>query len=69
MSVAISDLLMGGSIRTAKSGVLLEKIDRVEFDRLGRLRIRGYVSNGLLTSHAWTERWTILDQHSINLFA
>lgn len=63
----ITELLMGGSIRTTKSGVLIEKIDRVEFDYLGKLRIRGYVSNGLLTSHAWRERWTILDPHDIDL--
>ena len=63
----ISELLLGGSIRTAKSGVLLEQIDRVEFDGFGRLRIRGYVSNGLTLSHAWSERWTILDPHEIDL--
>ena len=63
----ISELLLGGSIRTAKSGVLLEQIDRVEFDAWGKLRIRGYVSNGLTLSHAWSERWTTLDPYSIDL--
>lgn len=65
----ITELLMGGSIRTAKSGVLLEGIDRVEIDGLGYLRIRGYVSNGSILSHQWRERWTILDPHTIDLTA
>jgi hypothetical protein len=65
----ISELLMGGSIRTAKSGVLIENIDRVEFDDWGKLRIRGYVSNGLLMSHRFTERWTILDPYEIDRFS
>lgn len=65
----ITQLLIDGSIRTAKSGVLIEKIDRVEFDAWGKLRIHGYVSNGLLLSHAWTERWTILDPNDIDLNA
>lgn len=65
----ISEILMGGAIRTAKSGVLLEQIDRVEFDEWGKMRIRGYVSNGLLLSHQWRERWTILDPHEIDLTA
>jgi hypothetical protein len=63
----ISELLMGGSIRTTNSGVLLEKIDRVQFDDWGKLRIRGYVSNGLLLSHQWQQRWTILDPSEIDL--
>lgn len=63
----ITELLIGGSIRTTKSGVLIEKIDRVEFDELGKLRIHGYVSNGLLLSHQWRERWTILDPNDIDL--
>ena len=65
----ITELLLGGSIRSAKSGVLIEKIDKVEIDDWGRLRIHGYVSNGLLLSHDWNERWTILDPHQIDLFS
>ena len=65
----ITELLMGGSIRTTKSGVLIENIDRVEIDDWGKLRIHGYVSNGLLLGHAWKERWTILDPHEIDLTA
>lgn len=65
----ITELLMGGSIRSAKSGVLIEGIDRVEIDDWGKLRIRGYVSNGSILSHQWKERWTILDPHEIDLTA
>ena len=64
---AITELLMGGSIRTAKSGALIEKIDRVEIDGLGYLRIRGYESNGSVISPQWRERWTILDPNQIDL--
>ena len=64
----ITELLLGGSIRTTKSGVLIENIDRVEIDTMGYLRIHGYVSNGLLMSHRFSERWTILDPHEIDLF-
>lgn len=65
--IPITQLLMGGSIVSRKSGVLIENIDRVEFDSWRRLRIRGVVSNGFLTNHRWTERWTILDPHEIDL--
>lgn len=65
----ITELLMGGAIRTMKSGVLLEQIDRVEIDEWGKLRIRGYVSNGLLLSHRFSPRWTILDPLDIDLSA
>lgn len=58
---------MGGSIVSRKSGVLIENIDRVEWDNWRRLRIRGVVSNGSLTNHQWRERWTILDPHEIDL--
>jgi len=63
----ITELLIDGSIHTAKSGVLLQKIDIVEFDAWGKLRIHGYVSNGGLLNHYWTERWTILDPNDIDL--
>jgi hypothetical protein len=65
----ITELLLGGSIRTTKSGVLIENIDRVEIDDWGKLRIHGYVSNGLLLNHAWSERWTILNPYDIDLTA
>lgn len=65
----ITELLLGGSIRTTKSGVLIENIDRVEIDDWGKLRIRGVVSNGSLLNHQWKERWTILDPHEIDLTA
>lgn len=65
----ITELLMGGSLRTTKSGVLIENIDRVEFDEWGKLRIRGVVSNGSILNHKWSERWTILDPHEIDLTA
>lgn len=64
----ISELLLGGSFRTAKSGVLLENIDRVEFDAWGKLRIRGYVRPNWLSENTY-ERWTILDPHEIDLTA
>ena len=64
----ITELLLGGSIRTAKSGVLLENIDRVDIDDWGKLRIRGYVRT-LPWSEPRTERWTILDPHDIDLSA
>lgn len=64
----ITELLKGGTIRTAKSGVLLQNIDRVEFDGWGKLRIRGYVST-LPWSEPRSERWTILDPNDIDLSA
>lgn len=64
----ITELLMGATIRTAKSGTLLENIDRVEFDEWGKLRIRGYV-RALPWSEPRSERWTILDPHEIDLTA
>lgn len=64
----ITELLIDGSIHSAKSGVLIEKIDIVEIDDNGYLRIHGYVSNGGLLNHSWSERWTILDPHQIDLF-
>ena len=65
----ISELLLGGSFRTIKSGALLENIDRVEFDAWGKLRIRGYENVGSPFSSRFVERWTILDPHEIDLTA
>lgn len=62
----ITELLLGGSIRTPKSGVLLENIDRVDIDHLGYLRIRGYVRDNWL-SDRFSERWTTLDTREIDL--
>lgn len=62
----ITELLLGGSLHTAKSGVLLENIDRVEFDAWGKLRIRGYVRSHW-TAQPTQERWTILDPYEIDL--
>lgn len=64
----ISEMLMGGSIRTAKSGVVIQNIDRVEFDQWGKLRIRGYAKTSWL-SDTWFERWTILDPYEIDRFS
>jgi len=67
----ITELLKGGSIYTRKSGVLIEDIDRVEFDDWGKLRIRGYHTEwyGLLSHSPRRERWTILDPDDIDLSA
>jgi hypothetical protein len=62
----ITELLLGGSIRTTKSGVLIENIDRVEIDYLNNLHIRGYVR--YLFSDRTTERWTILNADKIDLY-
>lgn len=64
----ITELLLGGSFRTAKSGVLLQNIDRVEIDDWGKLRIRGYVQPHWLSDYRY-ERWTILDPDDIDLRA
>lgn len=64
----ISEILIGASIRTQKSGVLLENIDRVDFDDWGKMRIRGYVRTHW-TKEPTVERWTILDPSDINLNA
>ena len=64
----ISEILMGATIRTTKSGVLLENIDRVDFDDWGRMRIRGYVRTHWMNQPT-QERWTILDPDDINLRA
>lgn len=65
--IPITELLLGNSIRTTKSNVLLENIDIVEFDRLGKLRIRGYVYFHPFSNSARTQRWTILDPNDIDL--
>lgn len=62
----ITELLLGGSFRTTKSGVLIENIDRVEFDNLGKLRIHGYVRPHWLSDRR-ESRWTILDPNDIDL--
>lgn len=62
----ITELLLGGSFRTVKSGVLLENVDRVEFDEWGKLRIRGYVRPHWMSDRR-EERWTILDPSDIDL--
>lgn len=64
----ITQLLIDGSMLTAKSGVLIQKIDKVEFDKWGKLRIRGYVQTNWL-SNKFEERWTILDPNDIDLTA
>ena len=64
----ISEILMGNTIRTAKSSVWLEKIDRVEFDDWGKLRVRGYVRPSIFDEPT-IERWTIIDPSDIDLTA
>lgn len=64
----ITELLLGGSMRTMKSGVLIQNIDRAEFDAWGKLRIRGYVQPNWLSDYRY-ERWTILDPSDIDLSA
>ena len=64
----ISEILMGNTIRTAKSGVWLENIDRVEFDAWGKMRVRGYVRTSPFTDPIF-ERWTIIDPNDIDLTA
>lgn len=66
--IPITELLLGGTIRTAKSGVLLQDIDFVQIDDWGKLRIRGYVRT-LPWSDRRSERWTILDPNDIDLSA
>lgn len=67
--ISLSSLLLDGSIRTAKSGVLLESIDLVEQDAWGKFRLRGYVQVGSPLSPRWEQRWTILDPNDIDLTA
>lgn len=63
----ITELLLGGSIRTTKSGVLIENIDRVEIDWMNNLHIHGYVRPNWLSDR--TEgRWTILNADAIDLY-
>ena len=64
----ITELLLGGSIRTTKSGVLIENIDRVEIDWLNNLHIRGYENWGSPFSSRYRERWTILNADEIDLY-
>lgn len=64
----ITELLLGGSIRTTKSGVLIENIDRVEIDWLNNLHIHGYVNYGSPFSSRYSERWTILNAEQIDLY-
>jgi hypothetical protein len=63
----ITEILKGGSLLTVKSGVLLENIDRVEFDAWGKLRIRGYVSQYTISGSRYEPRWTTLDPSDIDL--
>lgn len=54
-----SDILMYG-FRTAKSGLLLENIDRCELDDNDNLHIHGYVVFTGQTSRSGVGRWTIV---------
>jgi hypothetical protein len=65
--IPITELLLGNSIRTTKSNVLLEDIDRAEFDQWGKLRIHGYIKFHQFSNSAVNDRWTILDPNDIDL--
>ena len=64
----ISEILLGNTIRTPKSGTWLENIDRVEFDDWGKIRVHGYVRATPFTDPIF-ERWTTIDPDDIDLTA
>lgn len=67
--ISFSSLLLDGSIRTMKSGVLLENIDLVERDSWGKYRVRGYVQvNSIFDAPRYEQRWTIIDTDEIDFY-
>ena len=64
----ISEILLGNTIRTPKSGVYLENIDTVDFDDNGLIRVHGFVRVSPF-SEPTQSRWTTIDPQDIDLTA